>query len=349
MRTIEISGRNIGPGEPCFIIAEIGVNHNGDVGIARQLVDIAVQAGADAVKFQTFRTELLVSKSAPKAEYQQRSTGGSESQFDMLRALELSDDEHRELFTYCHERGIIFLSTPFDHNSADFLHTLGVSAFKIPSGETVNLPMLRHVALKQLPIILSTGMSTLGEVEAAVRTIRQAGNEQIVSLHCVSNYPADFRDINLRAMHTISQSFNLPSGFSDHTMGIEIPLAAAAMGASVIEKHFTLSREMNGPDHQASLEPNELTSMINGIRNIESALGTGVKEPAESERNITQVARRSIHLHRSCASGSVLTADDLIALRPGGGIAPNQFDSIVGRTLKRDMPKGIALDWADLE
>jgi len=349
MKTIEIDGREIGPGLPCFIIAEIGVNHNGDVKLARQLIDLAVEAGADAVKFQTFHTQLLVSEAAPKAEYQLRSTGESESQFDMLRALELSHEEHQELFAYCHERGIIFISTPFDHSSADFLHTLGVPAFKIPSGETVNLPMLRHIALKNLPVILSTGMSTLGEVEMAVRTIRQTENQQLVVLHCVSNYPADFGDINLRAMDTISKAFDLPVGFSDHTVGIEIPLAAVAMGACVIEKHFTLSRDMDGPDHQASLEPDELISMVRGIRNIESAFGTGVKEPAESEQGITQIARRSIHLQRDLESGSVLTADDLIALRPGGGIPPNQFELVIGRGLKHALSKGAALDWADLE
>jgi N,N'-diacetyllegionaminate synthase len=349
MDQLHIDGKVIGHGQPCFIIAEAGINHNGDVGLAKRLIDVAVDAGADAVKFQTFRVDLLTAPDAPKARYQATATGAGESQGDMLRKSELPPEAFAELDAYCHERGIIFISTPFDHESVEVLANLGVPAFKVPSGEVVNLPLLRHIASKGKPIILSTGMSYISEVERAIRAIHEAGNDQLVVLHCVSNYPAAPRDVNLRAMQTIAQAFQVPVGFSDHTLGIEIPLAAVAMGACVIEKHFTLDRAMPGPDHGASLEPHELRAMVTGIRKVEQALGDGIKQPADSEADTRQVARRSIYLRRPARVGAVLREDDLIALRPAGGIPPDQFDSVVGRKLRHAMPAGAVLAWRDLE
>lgn len=349
MKEVNIAGQKIGPGNPCFIIAEAGVNHNGDKELAKMLVDVAVDSGADAIKFQTFNVNRLLSPTAPKAQYQLETTDTSESQFEMLRALELSSEGHRELSAYCQKRDLIFLSTPFDELSSDFLDDLGVPAFKIPSGETVNLPLLRHVASKGKPLILSTGMSYLSEVESAVRTIRQTGNEHLVVLHCVSNYPAVASDINLNAMYTMTQAFQVPVGYSDHTNGIEVPLAAVAMGASVIEKHFTLDRNMSGPDHRASLEPDELVALVSGIRKVEQAMGNGIKEPADSEANTKQIARRSLYLARDVAEGGILSEDDLIALRPAGGISPHLFDDVLGRRLRYSLPAGQALAWVDMK
>ena len=347
--TIDIAGHQVGPGNPCFIIAEAGVNHNGDLDLAKQLVDAAAQANADAVKFQTFKAENLVSPQAPKAEYQVETTGAEHSQLDMIRNLEFSPEAFVELQAYSHERGIVFISTPFDHESVDLLASMNVPAFKIPSGETVNLPLIRHVASKGKPMILSTGMSYLGEVERAVHTIRETGNDKLVVLHCVSNYPASAQDVNLKAMGTIAQSFQVPVGYSDHTLGLEVPLAAVALGACVIEKHFTLDRNMPGPDHRASLEPDELTALVAGIRTVEQSLGSGEKKPAKSEMKNRQVIRRSVYLRRDVEAGSVLTEDDLILLRPADGIAPEHYDEVLGRQVRRALAKGTALSWNNLE
>ena len=348
MKRLEIAGRGIGEGFPCFIIAEAGVNHNGDLELAKRLVDVAADAGADAVKFQTLYADRLVSPEAPKAAYQLETTGEEESQAEMIRKLELPPEAFGALQAYCAERDITFISTPFDHQSIDLLDDLGVPAFKSPSGETVNLPYLRHLAMKGKPIILSTGMSYLSEVERAIRTIRQTGNDQLVVLHCVSNYPASPIDVNLKAMGTMSQAFDVPVGFSDHTLGIEVPLAAVALGACVIEKHFTLDRNMTGPDHRASLEPDELRALVTGIRSVEQALGNGIKAPAESEENTRSMARRSLYAARNIAAGTALGEDDLIALRPPGGIPPDQLDLVVGRGLRRTLAAGTALSWEDL-
>ena len=317
--------------------------------MAKQLVDVAADAHADAVKFQTFKTEFVMAPDAPKAAYQMESTDRDETQSDMIRQLELPAEAFAELQAYCADRDITFISTPFDHDSVDLLSGLGVPAFKVPSGETVNLPLLRHIALQGKPIILSTGMSYLGEVERAINTIYETGNQQLVVLHCVSNYPTDPNDVNLRAMQTMAQAFNVPVGFSDHTLGIEIPMAAVALGACVIEKHFTLDRNMSGPDHPASLEPEELKELVSGIRRVENALGNGVKAPVESEANTRMVARRSVYLRYAAEAGQVLKAEDLIALRPSGGIPPDQFDAVVGKHLRRALTGGTALAWEDLE
>lgn len=334
VRSIDIVGRKVGPGQSCFIIAEAGVNHNGDLALAHQLVDVAVQATADAVKFQTFRAEQLVALDAPKAKYQIEHTDEAESQYEMLRRLELSKGAFRELRDYCRERGILFLSTPFEEESADFLADLGVPAFKISSGEITNLPFLSYVARKKKPMIVSTGMAYLGEVEAAINTIYAAGNHDLILLHCVSNYPADPADINLRALQTMGAAFDVPVGYSDHTMGIEAALAAVAMGACVIEKHFTLDRTLAGPDHWASLEPNELMALVRSIRTVETSLGNGRKQPAVSESRTAAVVRKSLVAARDIPAGAVLTEEMIAIRRPGTGLPPAMRPFLVGRTVK---------------
>lgn len=340
---VTIAGRQIGSGQPCFIIAEAGVNHNGDPELARQLIDVAKTAGADAVKFQLFRADRLASAAAPKAGYQVWTTGGGESQLEMLRRLGLPLEAHRALRDYCGEQGILYLCTPFDEPSADFLETLAVAAFKIPSGELTNLPFLAHVARKGKSLIVSTGMATLAEVEAAVRTIDAAGNRDVVLLHCVSNYPANPAEANLRAMQTMAEAFGLPVGYSDHTPGIEVALAAVALGACVIEKHFTLDRTLPGPDHRVSLEPQELVALVRGIRTVEAALGHGRKEPAPSEADTAAVARKSLVAAKDIATGSTVTADSIAIKRPGTGLPPAMLEQVVGRIATEDIPADTVL------
>lgn len=340
---IRLSGRKIGAGQPCFIIAEAGVNHNGDVEIARQLIDVAKYAGTDAVKFQTFRAEDLATPTAPKAEYQLLATGSDESQLEMLRRLELSPEAHRTLMNYCQEQGILFLSTPFGEDSADFLADLGIVAFKIPSGEITNLPFLSHVARKGKPMILSTGMSSLAEVETAVRTIEETANRELVLLHCVSNYPANPADVNLRAMHTMAAAFGLPVGYSDHTMGDEVALAAVALGACVIEKHFTIDHSLPGPDQQASLEPAELGALVRGIRIVEASLGDGRKVPIAREVELAKAMRKSLVAARDIPVGAVLTEDMIAIKRPGTGLPPTMFSKVLGQIAKENIPEGALL------
>ncbi len=337
---IVIGDRRIGVGQPVYVIAEAGVNHNGDIELARQLIDIAADAGADAVKFQTFKAELLATREAPKASYQLQTTDAAESQYEMLRSLELTEDVHRELFDYCRARQIQFLSAPFDEASADFLETLGVAAYKIPSGELTNLPLLAHVARKGKAMIVSTGMATLEEVEIAVGAILRAGNDQFSLLHCVSNYPADPAEVNLRAMLTMQEVFKVPVGFSDHTRGIEVALAAVALGASLIEKHFTLDRTLPGPDHQVSLEPDELARMVQGIRKVTSALGDGRKKPAPSEVGTAAVARKSLVAARHILRGTVLTEELIQLRRPGTGLPASMRESVLGRRALQDIESG---------
>ncbi|UCD38375.1 MAG: N-acetylneuraminate synthase [Fidelibacterota bacterium] len=345
MRALKIAGHEIGPGKPCYIVAEAGVNHNGDIEVARQLVDMAVAAGADAVKFQTFTAEGLVTVEAPKADYQLETTDPGESQFEMLQRLELSPEQHEELIDYCRDRKIQFLSTPFDESSADFLDQLGLPAFKVGSGEVTNLPFLAHIARKGKPLILSTGMACLGEVEDAVRTIRQAGNEQFIVLHCVSNYPAAPADANLRSMATMQAAFDVAVGYSDHTLGIEVALAAVALGACLIEKHFTLDRTLPGPDHKASLEPDELKALVQGIRTVEQALGHGRKEPAASEVETAAVARKSLVAARDLPAGTVLSEDMIVLKRPGTGLPPGMRPYLVGRSVRTPIKAGTLLTW----
>ena len=336
-RTVTIGRHRIGDGGPCLIIAEAGVNHNGDIKTALRLVEVAAESGADVVKFQTFIAQNLATRHTPKAEYSKSTTDAAESHLDMIRKLELSREMHEELISYCDERGMMFLSSPFDEESADLLSSMEVAAFKIPSGEITNLPFLTHVARKGKPMIVSSGMSYLGEVEAAVETIGRAGNDQVVLLHCVSNYPADPANVNLRAMHTMAGAFGLPVGFSDHTEGIEMPIAAVALGACVVEKHFTLDRGMEGPDHAASLEPGELKSMVSAIRSVETALGDGVKRPVESEADTAMVSRKSIVAVGDIPAGTVLS-DEMIAMkRPGTGLPSAMISHILGRPLREDI------------
>lgn len=337
---VDITGRKIGIGEPCFIIAEAGVNHNGDIQLAKQLVDVAADAGADAVKFQTFKAEKLTSISAPKAEYQMKSTDQAESQLEMLRKLELSLEMHQELQTFCQARDILFMSTPFDEDSADLLDDMGVPVFKIPSGEITNFPFLGHIAAKGLPIILSTGMSDITEVGQAVRRIKDVGNDQIILLHCVSNYPAAPTDVNLRAMETMSTAFQVLVGFSDHTPGIEVSLASVALGACVIEKHFTLDKNLPGPDHRASLEPAELLSLVNGIRIVEVSLGHGRKEPVASEADTAAVARKSLVAAHDIPVGTKLKKEHISVKRPGTGLPPVMRSHLLGLTLRVNVRAG---------
>jgi N-acetylneuraminate synthase len=334
---LRVGNRPIGPGQPCFIIAEAGVNHNGDLRLARHLIDAAVDAGADAVKFQTFRAQRLASASAPKAAYQKRCTGTKESQLQMLKRLELSEVHHRNLFDYCRAKGILFLSSPFDETSADFLGELGVAAFKIPSGEITNLPFLTHLAQKRKPLILSTGMSTLREVAEALEVIERAGNPPVALLQCTSDYPARSQDVNLRAMNTLSRIFRRPVGYSDHTKGIDIAMAAAAVGACILEKHFTLDRRLPGPDHQASIEPDELKALVSGVRQVAAALGTGEKVPAPREAAVARAARKSLVADRDLSRGTVLMADMIGIKRPGTGMSPAGLPHLLGRRLRRSV------------
>lgn len=337
MVAIDVAGRRIGPSQPCFLVAEAGVNHNGSVELARRLVDAAVKAGADAVKFQTFKAERVIARGAPKATYQLETTGPGESQLDMVRRLELGSEAHEELYAYCRQRGVLFMSTPFDEESIDLLDRLGVAVFKVPSGEITNFPFLARVASKGKPMIVSTGMSTLEEVASAVRVIHEAGNRQLVLLHCVSNYPADPAHANLRAMHTLAAAFDVPVGYSDHTPGLEVALAAVALGASVIEKHFTVDRTLPGPDHRASLEPDELAALARGIRTVEAALGHGRKEPAATEAETARVARKSLVAARDIPAGTKLSEDLIAIKRPGTGLPPAMRVALVGRTAKQDI------------
>lgn len=323
-----------------IIIAEAGVNHNGDIQVAKKLIDAAVNAGVDYVKFQTFTADNLVSKSAKKAEYQSVNIkDGDDSQYAMLKNLELSHENHLELMSYCEERNIKFFSTAFDVEGVRYLNDLGLSFFKIPSGEITNYPYLKAVALCNKPVIMSTGMCLESEIKDALDVLLKFGlhKEDISILHCNTEYPTPMKDVNLKAMLSIQKTFGVPIGYSDHTLGIEVPIAAVAMGAKIIEKHFTLDRNLPGPDHLASLEPEELKKMVKAIRNIEAAIsGDGEKVPSESEIKNIAIARKSIYLKKNLVKGHVITDDDLISLRPGDGISPMQWENIVGRMLVTD-------------
>ncbi|WP_316977872.1 N-acetylneuraminate synthase [Shumkonia mesophila] len=346
---IAIADRPVGEGAPCFVIAEAGVNHNGQPALAHALIEAAAAAKADAVKFQTFKADRLALASAPKAAYQKRNEPGEESQLAMLRRLELPDDVVGELAVHCRERGILFLSSPFDEESADFLDTLGMAAFKVPSGELTNAPFLRHLAGKGKPLIVSTGMADMAEVKAAVDTIRAAGAPPLALLHCVSAYPADPADCNLGAMAALARAFGVPIGWSDHTTGIDVAIAAVALGATIVEKHFTTDRALPGPDHRASLEPSELAALMTAVRRVESALGSGVKRPAASEADTAGVARKSLVAVRDLAAGTVIAAADLAARRPGTGLPPSRQGDLLGRRLKVDVAAGEQLTLAMVE
>jgi N,N'-diacetyllegionaminate synthase len=335
------------------IIAEAGVNHNGDLNIAKKLVDIAAEAGADYVKFQTYKASALVSKAATKAQYQIKNIGDveqkSERQLDMLKKLELSEADHYELISHCKKRDIQFFSTAFDLGSLDFLKKLGLNLFKIPSGELTNLPYLEKIATLSDQIILSTGMSTMQEIGAAIEVIKKINPAVTISvLHCNTEYPTPYHDVNLRAMNSIGLKFDVAIGYSDHTLGIEVPIAAVALGAKIIEKHFTLSRTMSGPDHAASLEPRELSEMVRAIRNIESALGSKQKSPSTSEFKNIAIARKSVHLCVDKLAGEELKASDFEMLRPGDGISPMCMNDLIGKKVNRNLLAGHKLIMEDI-
>ena len=318
-----------------LIIAEAGVNHNGNKETAFSMIDAAKNAGVDCIKFQTFKSEKVVSRIAPKALYQKESTGEG-SQEDMLRRLELSFRDFIDLKEYCDKIGICFLSTPFDFESIDFLNTLDMPFWKIPSGEVTNYPYLEKIALTQKPVVMSTGMCEISEIEDALKVLRDNGTENIKLLHCNTEYPTPFVDVNLKAMKTMEDLFGIPVGYSDHTKGIEVPIAAVAMGAQIIEKHFTLDKTMEGPDHKASLEPHELKAMVEAIRNIEKAIGTGEKIPSLSEEKNKSVARKSIVASKSIKCGDIFTEENITVKRPGSGISPMLWKNVLGKKAKRD-------------
>ena len=320
------------------IIAEAGVNHNGDIGIAKRLIDVAANAGADMIKFQTFKAESLVSKNAQKAEYQKEETDKNESQFDMIKKLELSMDTHRELMSYCDEKNIMFLSTPFDYDSIELLNNLGLEVFKIPSGEITNLPYLRHIGKLDKQAILSTGMADIGEIEDALDILINAGTkkENITVLHANTQYPTPMEDVNLNAMITIQKKFGVAIGYSDHTLGIEVDIAAVSMGASVIEKHFTLDKTMPGPDHKVSLAPEDLKAMVFAIRNIEKALGSSEKKPTMSEAPNIDIVRKSIVANQPIKKGDKLTDKNIAIKRPGTGISPMKWEKVINTIATKD-------------
>ncbi|MHC1682814.1 MAG: N-acetylneuraminate synthase [Clostridiaceae bacterium] len=331
-----------------FIIAEAGVNHNGDIENAKKLVDIAFEAGADAVKFQTFITENLVTKNAVKAKYQEQNTGNG-YQYEMLKNLELSFDDHTILKKYCDEKGILFMSTPFDFESVDLLEKLNISIYKIASGDLTNIPLLEYISKLNKPIIISTGMSNLREIEIALEAISGGSNNKISLLHCTSNYPTNYKEVNLNAMVTLKNAFKLSVGYSDHTEGVEIPIAAVAMGAEIIEKHFTLDKNLKGPDHKASLNSLELKSMIKSIRNLEQAFGDGIKRCNDSEKIIKSVGRKSIVAKTDINMGDSINSENITIKRPEGGIPPEYFKKIIGKKALCNIKKDSFIKWTFLE
>ncbi len=343
VRGFSIGGRFIGPGHAAYVIAEAGVNHDGDVEKALRLVDAAADAGADAVKFQTFSAARLVTADAAKAAYQKKTGPRWESQRDMLEKLELDEMAHMKIRQQCRDRDIEFLSSPFDEAAADFLEEIGVGAFKVASGEITNLPFLGYLGAKGLPLILSTGMADMAEVTAAVKTLRGAGTDDVALLHCVSAYPAAPVDCNLLAMKTLEDTFQVPAGWSDHTLGWEVTAGAAALGARVIEKHLTFDSDAPGPDHRVSLEPVPFAAMVAAVRAVESALGDGVKVPRDCEKDVAVAARKSLVAARDLSAGETLTREDIVARRPGAGLSPATLDEWVGRKINRDVGEGTLL------
>lgn len=319
-----------------FVIAEAGVNHNGDIDIAKRMIEVASEAGADAVKFQTFQADALTCRNAEKADYQKDTTDSAESQQEMLRKLELTKEAHLELIGYCKQKQIMFLSTPFDFESIDLLEEIGMTIYKIPSGEITNLPYLRKIGSLRKKVIISSGMSTLEEVKEAVRVLQECGTTDISVLHCNTQYPTPMEDVNLNVMQTMRKELAVPIGYSDHTKGIEVPIAAVALGAEIIEKHFTLDKTMEGPDHKASLEPAELKQMVTAIRNIEKAMGHAEKKVTESEKNNIVIARKSIVAKQAIKKGECFTEAKLTTKRPGSGVSPMMWDDVIGRIAERD-------------
>ncbi len=339
------------PFPPCFVIAEAGVNHNGQIQLALNLVDIAKKAGANAVKFQTYRAESLVTKQAPRASYQKENMGGEKSQYEMLKELELSFDEFRQIKRHCDQIGIQFLSTPFDEECADFLvRDLKMESIKVSSGDATNIPFLKKLATYKRPLLISTGMCSLDEIHTSVNALKEVDPELDLTLfHCTSNYPCAFDEVNLRAIKTLKQEFEIPVGYSDHTMGVEIAFAAYAMGATFIEKHFTLDKNMTGPDHKCSLSPTELEALVSGLNHLSIAMGDGIKKAMPAEESIKALVRKSVIVAKTLTAGEALTPAAVIIKRPGTGIAPADIDKIMGMRVKKDLAEGNVLSWDDLE
>lgn len=346
MNSININGHLIGSNFPCFIIAEAGVNHNGDINLAHKLIDEASAAGANAVKFQSFVTEELITRDAPKANYQIETTGKQGGQYAMLKALELTEEQHKELKIHCNEAGIIYVCTPYDYTSIDMLDRLEVPLYKVASTDTTNIPFLRYLASKNRPVILSTGMCTLGEVEMAVNAL---DTTDIAILQCTSEYPVPFSDVNLSAMKTMSLAFNRPVGFSDHTPGIGASPWAVAMGACIVEKHFTLDRMLEGPDHRASIEPDELKQLVQMVRDVEKAIGDGIKRPMPSEIRNKSKMQKSLVVKHPVKAGATITEADLIAKRPATGLPPSWLDRVVGKVARVDLHPDMILQLSDIE
>lgn len=347
MKKIIIKNKKIGEKSPSFIIAEAGVNHNGNIKLAKKLIDKAKEAGVDAIKFQTFKTEDIVTKQASQAKYQAKNIGKKESQYEMLKRLELSEKDFIELKKYCDGKKIIFLSTPHTEQAIDFLDAL-VPAYKVGSGDLTNLPFLEKMARKNKPIILSTGMAILAEIKEAVKVIKNQNNNKIIILHCTTNYPCPLEEVNLRAMETIKKEFNLLTGYSDHTKGINVSLVAVGLGACLIEKHFTLDKNLPGPDHKASLEPAELKKLVEEIRNIEKAMGNGIKKPNKSEEEIKKVARKSVVAKVNIKKGEKITKEMLIIKRPGTGIEPKHLNKLINRKVKKNIKQDSLIKFQDI-
>lgn len=342
---MRIGNKLVGDGNPCFIIAEGGVNHNGELYLAKKMIRTAKKTGADAIKFQTFKADELASEKAEKAEYQKDPNDINENQLSMLRKLEFSETEHQELKHYADENGIIFLSSAFDPPSIKLLSELDVPAYKIPSGEIDNIPYLRTIADYNRPIILSTGMATLSEIDTAINEIHNRGNNKIILLQCITSYPPDYSEMNLKTIPTMKQTFGVPTGFSDHSMGNVISFAAVALGACVIEKHFTLDKTLDGPDHKASINPVELEDLVRGIRNIENAMGDGVKVPTENEKKIKKLVRKSLFINQDIKKGTILSRNLIEVKRPATGISPKYYDFILGKKIQKSLKKGENLIW----
>lgn len=350
MKTIFINRKEISLNAPIFLIAEAGVNHNGDLSLAKKLVDVAVKAKVDAIKFQTFIAEKLLLKNTPKVKYQIITTGEEENFYEMIKKYELKKDEFKILKNYCLKKGVIFLSTPFDELSVEWLEELNVPAYKIGSGDLNNFPLLKLICSKRKPIFLSTGMSTLEEVKNSVNFIKSNNNEELIIFQCTTNYPTPYEDINLNVIDTYKQEFpNHLIGFSDHSLGIEASIGAAAKGAKVIEKHFTLDKEMEGPDHKASLNPEELIEWVQEIRKLEKALGSHKKIPTKAELEIAKVARKSVVSIKELKKGDILQKEDVAIKRPGIGISPVHFEMIIGKKIKKNIPKDSIIFWEDLD
>ena len=326
-------------GGKTFIIAEAGVNHNGNIDLAKRMIEKAAWAGVDAVKFQSFKAEKLASKNAEKADYQKETTDKQEDQFEMIKKLELDYEKHQELINFSRKKGLLFMSSPFDLESIELLDELGMKIWKIPSGEITNLPYLRRIGSLNKKVIMSTGMANLSEIESALEVLTEAGAKEIIVLHCNTEYPTPMEDVNLKAMQTIKKAFKVSVGYSDHTLGVEVPVAAVARGAEVIEKHFTLDKTMEGPDHRASLEPEELKEMVESIRNIEKAMGNGIKKPSPSEKKNKPVVRKSIIAKTDIEQGEIFTEENLTVKRPGTGINPMRWEEVLGKIAKRDFKK----------